>query len=80
MGLVPLLPVILDVVAPINGTHPKHLMFQQIEFLFDYEKYFFPLLIHGYLGTMAYLTIIIAIDTIFMVYIQHACAKFEILR
>nr|AZQ24899.1 odorant receptor [Aphidius gifuensis] len=79
MGLVPLVPVVLDVVAPINGSYPRHLMFQQIEFLFDYEKYFFPLLIHGYFGTMAYLTIIIAIDTIFMVYIQHACAKFEIL-
>ncbi|XP_034938384.1 uncharacterized protein [Chelonus insularis] len=78
MMLVPLAPLILNIVAPMNESYPKHLMFQQIEFLFDFEKYFYPLLIHGYLGTFAYLTILIAIDTMFMVYIQHACAKFLI--
>nr|QNL15021.1 olfactory receptor 77 [Aulacocentrum confusum] len=79
MMLVPLTPIILDIVAPMNESYPKHLMFQQIEFLLDFERYFYPLLIHGYLGTFTYLTIIIAIDTMFMVYIQHACAKFAIL-
>nr|AQN78460.1 olfactory receptor 58 [Meteorus pulchricornis] len=79
MMLVPLVPIVLDIVAPMNESYPKHLMFQQIEFLFDYEKHLFLLLIHGYLGTFAFLTIIIAVDTMFMVYIQHACAKFSIL-
>lgn len=79
MMFVPLTPIILDIVAPMNESYPKHLMYQQIEFLFDFEKYLYPLIIHGYLGTFAFLTIIIAVDTMFMVYIQHACAKFAIL-
>ncbi|KAK0164128.1 hypothetical protein PV328_002789 [Microctonus aethiopoides] len=79
MMFVPLAPIILDIVAPMNESYPKHLMYQQIEFLFDFEKYLYPLIIHGYLGTFAFLTIIIAVDTMFMVYIQHACARFAIL-
>lgn len=79
MMLVPMAPLILDIVAPMNESYPKHLMFPQIEFLLDFEKYYFPLLLHGYLGTFCYLTILIAIDTMFMVYIQHACAKFVML-
>lgn len=77
--LVPLVPIVMDIVAPMNESYPKHLMFQQIEFLFDFEPYVIPLLLHGYMGTSAYFTIIIAVDTMFMLYIQHACAKFAIL-
>ncbi|XP_014298630.1 odorant receptor 13a [Microplitis demolitor] len=77
--IVPITPLILDVIAPMNESYPKHLMFQQIEFLVDAEKYFYPLFIHNYMGTVAFLTIIIAIDTMLMVYIQHGCAKFAIL-
>ncbi|THK33088.1 uncharacterized protein LOC107040351 [Diachasma alloeum] len=78
--LTPLVPIVLDVVMPMNVSYPKHLMFQQIEFLLDFESYLFPLIIHGYIGTAGYLTIIIAIDTMLMVYIQHACAQFSIVR
>ncbi|KAH0568994.1 hypothetical protein KQX54_021700 [Cotesia glomerata] len=77
--IVPITPLLLDVIAPMNESYPKHLMFQQIEFLVDAEKYFYPLFILNYLGTVAFLTIIIAIDTMLMVYIQHGCAKFTIL-
>lgn len=58
-------------------ANAKPVMFH-IEYLYDMDKYYIPLVVHSYFGTMTYITVVIAVDTMFMVYVQHACAIFVI--
>lgn len=50
-----------------------------VEYFYDLDKYYYPLVIHSYFGTTAYMTVAVAIDSMFMVYVQHACAIFAII-
>ena len=77
---VPAVPIILESIGGSSGneTYEKQLMFR-VDFLVDAEKYYYSLLIHSYFGTMAYITTIVAIDAIYMVYVIHACSSFAIL-
>ncbi|THK33087.1 uncharacterized protein LOC107040295 [Diachasma alloeum] len=76
--LIPLVPIIHNFIATQNDSISKQLMFEQVDYLLDTEKYYYPLFIHGYCGTLAFLTVVVAIDTMFMVYVEHACAIFAV--
>nr|AXM05230.1 odorant receptor [Campoletis chlorideae] len=76
--IVPAVPIFMDIFLPGNETRTKLLMFR-VDFLMDVEKYYYPLLIHSYFGTMAYITLVVAIDTILMIYVLHACGSFAVL-
>uniref|UniRef100_A0A0C9Q0M3 Odorant receptor n=1 Tax=Fopius arisanus TaxID=64838 RepID=A0A0C9Q0M3_9HYME len=60
-----------------NMTMAKPLMFH-VEYFIDINKYYLPLVIHSYFGTMTYITVVVAIDSMFMTYVQRACAIFNI--
>ncbi|KAK0096345.1 hypothetical protein PV326_005724 [Microctonus aethiopoides] len=80
----PLIPLMMSLIPddmlPNNGNMSmnKPLMFH-VEYLVDIEKYYVPLVINSYFGTMTYITVVVAIDSMFMVYVQHACAIFQII-
>lgn len=76
--IMPLVPIVMNAVSHENVTYPKQLMFR-VDYLLDAEKYYYPLLIHSYFGTLAYITLVVAIDTLLMIYVQHACGSFAIL-
>ncbi|XP_057338905.1 odorant receptor 13a-like [Microplitis mediator] len=79
--LVPIFCKLMPVgILPANSSIvlEKPVLFH-VEYFYDLEKYYYPLLIHSYFGTMAYLTVAVAIDSMFMVYVQHACAIFAII-
>ena len=78
--LVPAVPIILESIGGSSGnkTYEKQLMFR-VDFLVDAEKYYNSLLVHSYFGTTAYIITIVAIDTIFIAYVIHACGSFAIL-
>ncbi|XP_057338893.1 uncharacterized protein LOC130676580 isoform X2 [Microplitis mediator] len=79
----PLVPIFFKLIPegllPANNTIAlaKPVMFH-VEYLYDLDKYYYPLVIHSYFGTMTYITVVVAIDSMFMVYVQHACAIFSI--
>nr|WGO81764.1 olfactory receptor 88 [Microplitis mediator] len=79
----PLVPIFFKLMPegllPINSSMAlaKPVMFH-VEYLYDLDKYYFPIVIHSYFGTMTYITTTVAIDSMFMVYVQHACAIFAI--
>ncbi|XP_043263426.1 odorant receptor 13a-like [Colletes gigas] len=52
----------------------------RVEHFVDAEKYYYPLLIHSYFGTVAFITIVVACDSMILLYVQHECALCEILR
>ncbi|XP_043273343.1 uncharacterized protein [Venturia canescens] len=76
--IIPAVPLFMDIFVPGNETRTRLLMFR-VDFLLDTEKYYYPLLIHSYFGTMAYITLVVAIDTILMIYVLHACGSFAVL-
>lgn len=74
----PLVPVVYNIFTPTNGSMPKQLMFEQVQYIIDTEKYYYPLLLHGSCSSIILLSIVVGIDTMYMFYIQHACATFSI--
>ncbi|XP_043273344.1 uncharacterized protein [Venturia canescens] len=81
--LTPLIPLLLgslnsnETIAS-NETVERPLMFH-VEYLVNVEKWYFYLLIHSYFGTISYIAVFVAIDTILLTYVQHACSLFAII-
>nr|AXM05187.1 odorant receptor [Campoletis chlorideae] len=76
--IIPVVPIVMNAIGPENATVEKQLMFR-VDYLLDADKYYYPLLIHSYFGTLAYITLVIAIDTMLMIYVHHACGSFALL-
>lgn len=62
-----------------NVTYSARFLYR-LEHVFDIEKYFNLLMLHAYISVISMLTISIAIDSMFVMCIQHVCALFEIIR
>ncbi|XP_032686495.1 uncharacterized protein LOC116851306 [Odontomachus brunneus] len=62
-----------------NVTYSARFLYR-LEHVFDIEKYFHLLVFHLYIGLMFMLTVAIAVDSMFLMCIQHVCALFEIIR
>ncbi|KYN03441.1 hypothetical protein ALC62_05717 [Cyphomyrmex costatus] len=77
--LLPLINPLLDIILPLNVTRPKKFI-HPAEMLVDHEKYYHILLIIMYYGYFINMVIVLAIDTIHFVLIQHACALFDVLK
>ena len=76
---VPLIPIIMDCVAPLNETRENVPMFQT-DYKIDPDKYFYAIYSHGLLVTIITVVMFAAVDSMFMSLSQHACAMFEVLR
>ncbi|XP_071630142.1 uncharacterized protein [Temnothorax longispinosus] len=71
------LPLILDVIVPMNESRPRQLVIN-VEYFVDEETYFFPILTHIVLNQYAGSMTVVAIATILIAYVLHACAMFKI--
>ncbi|EZA47887.1 hypothetical protein DMN91_002860 [Ooceraea biroi] len=74
-------PVILNTASYMglyNISEGRPLMFRT-EYFLDSEKYYYPLLVHSYIGTLGFVTIVVAIDSMLVFHIQHECGMCEIL-
>ncbi|KAL0102611.1 hypothetical protein PUN28_018125 [Cardiocondyla obscurior] len=73
--LVPLQQLLLD--SSLNAsTRP---LLHQVEYYIDMEKYYFPILIHGYLTAIICVSISVAADTMYVIVVQHICGLFMII-
>ncbi|XP_034186978.1 uncharacterized protein LOC117607417 [Osmia lignaria lignaria] len=61
----------------LNGERP--LTFR-IEHFVDVDKYYYILLVHSYIGTIAYAAIVVAVDSVIIIFVIHECGLCEILR
>jgi hypothetical protein len=76
-----IVPVILNTASYIglyNASEGRPLMFRT-EYFLDSERYYYPLLVHSYIGTLGFVTIVVAIDSMLVFHIQHECGMCEIL-
>ena len=74
----PITPQLLDFIIPLNETRPKKTLYPT-EYYLDVEKYFYWILIHGYISSFTCTIILVSVDTAFMVFLHHACGIFAIL-
>ncbi|KAF3054357.1 Odorant receptor 226 [Nylanderia fulva] len=75
--LMPFLPDILDVVAPLNESRTRQLPFLT-EYFLDQQKYFYPLLLHVNATIIVGIVTVISTETLFFAYVYHICGMFEI--
>ncbi|XP_071628231.1 uncharacterized protein [Temnothorax longispinosus] len=68
---------ILDYITAANESRPRRLP-AEAECFVDQEKYFTLLMSYVFLVVICGLTTVIAIETLFMSYTQHACGLFEV--
>ena len=70
-----LMPVILDVVVPLNESRPKGAVFKA-EYYFDENKYFTLLFIDNFLVAFITAQLITALDSIWSIQLHYACGIF----
>ncbi|OXU17446.1 hypothetical protein TSAR_016928 [Trichomalopsis sarcophagae] len=74
----PLTPIVLDFINPLNESRPKSSLYL-VEFFIDQDKYFYFILIHAYITSLAGVIPVFASDLLFSNCAHHACAMLEIL-
>lgn len=73
--LIPVTPQLLDFLMPLNKSRPYKYLFD-IDYSFDREVYYYPVLLHSYLTAVMTMSIMIVTDTSYMSLTQHACGLF----
>ncbi|NP_001177573.1 odorant receptor 201 [Nasonia vitripennis] len=76
--LIPMLPAALDLVNPLNESRPTSPLYL-VELYIDQDKYFYSVLTHAYITSLAGILPLFAIDSLFSSCAHHACGMIEIL-
>ncbi|XP_011861331.1 PREDICTED: uncharacterized protein LOC105558330 [Vollenhovia emeryi] len=71
-------PGILDLINPLNESRARKLPLLADYFILDEQKFYYPILVHQSLLVILGITIVLATDTLNMVYVHHACGLFEV--
>lgn len=75
--LISMSPIILDFVEPLNETRPKDYFFKA-EYGVDPDKYYWFILAHGYVAMTVLITSFLGIESMYIMFVVHACTLFEI--
>ncbi|KYN05349.1 hypothetical protein ALC62_03634 [Cyphomyrmex costatus] len=73
------IPDVLDIVAPLNKPRQHQLPFV-IEPLFDLEEHFLFFILNFLIISFVILTILLTVETLYMICIQHACGLLKLTR
>ncbi|XP_011708218.1 PREDICTED: uncharacterized protein LOC105462966 [Wasmannia auropunctata] len=73
--LMPLMPQLLDLLMPLNTSRPRIYLFD-IDYSFDRDEYFYPVLFHSYTLTVLSMTAMVIVDTSYLMFTLHACGLF----
>ncbi|XP_025262493.1 odorant receptor 63a isoform X2 [Camponotus floridanus] len=66
----------IHLLLPSNETYPVKFLYR-LEHVLDVDKYFNLLMLHGIISIFYIVSIPIAVDTMFILYVQHTCALFK---
>ncbi|XP_050580540.1 odorant receptor 9a-like isoform X2 [Bombus affinis] len=75
--IIPLTPVILDIISPLNETRHREQMFRVTYFL-DENRYFYPIYFHSLWCAFVITIIAITIDSLYIQIVHHDSALFAI--
>ncbi|XP_046835595.1 uncharacterized protein LOC124431569 [Vespa crabro] len=73
--LVPIVPIIMDIVVPLNESRPLKPIFKG-EYFIDEDKYFFPIYFHMCTTIVIIISALITSDTLFLTFNSHICGIF----
>lgn len=79
MIIIELIPVILDVIIPMNESRPRKIK-MDFEFFIDQQQYFYIYLIYEIIVILIGLFTILATGTLSMAFLRHCCATLKIAR
>lgn len=74
----PVIPKIIDVLLK-NGSEPGRFPMPVDYYLLDMQKYYFHIIAYSCVCACVAILVTIALDTIFIVYVQHGCGIFAAL-
>ncbi|XP_072744232.1 uncharacterized protein [Anoplolepis gracilipes] len=74
-----LLPIILNIIIPLNESRPCQLIVIT-EYFVNQEKYIYAMLLHELIAAFIVMTAIFGTAVTIMMYIFHACALFAVAR
>lgn len=77
--LLPLSPMMLDVLLPLNVSRPKQYILNG-EFLVDREAYYAQIYAYDFLASLAIGFIIVVCDSMYAVCVEHCLGLFAIVR
>ncbi|XP_043462007.1 uncharacterized protein LOC122498378 [Leptopilina heterotoma] len=72
-----LTPQILNIILPLNQTRPRKLPFP-LEYFVDKNEYFYWIELHVFITATIEMFVLIASESIFAVFTEHACGLFKI--
>ena len=78
-SLLPLMPRILDFIIPLNESRPIVYTIPVKYGDLQMENYYFSIMLHADASSVIAISTIIAADTIYCFYVQHACGIFTML-
>lgn len=73
------MPDFLDIISPLDESRPRQLP-TQVEFFIDQERYFYLLSLIFIVSAFLGMTVIMATENMYMIFVQHVCALFELIR
>ncbi|XP_043261143.1 putative odorant receptor 71a [Colletes gigas] len=76
-AFLPLIPLFLDIVLPLNETRLKQQVFK-LNYLVDDDKYFYPIYFHSIWTSTTIVVTIVTVDSMYMLVTHHACGLFAI--
>lgn len=74
------MPKLINFILHLNETVPNKFPVPIDWYIIDMEKNFYPLLCYQSICVLAVISISVANDSMFIVFLQHACALFSIVQ
>jgi hypothetical protein len=73
------MPSILDILAPLNVSRPREILFPG-EYFVDQQKYFHAIVLHLEITIGIAIITMIGTESLYVTYVQHACGMFQVAR
>nr|XP_050864528.1 uncharacterized protein LOC127070494 [Vespula vulgaris] len=73
--LLPIFPLVMDIVVPLNESRPLKPIFKG-EYFIDEDKHFFPVYFHMSISIAISITALITGDALFLMFNSHICGIF----
>lgn len=74
-----LIPTILDIIAPLNVSRPRELLFPG-EYFIDQQKFFYAISLQLNISLSLVVATLIGTELLYVMHVQHACGMFQIAR
>jgi hypothetical protein len=78
--IIPLTPIFLDVMLPLNESRPRFLAVKVSEFRLDVDEHFMLIFCYSIAITVIGITVTVGVDAMHIACTTHACSLFALVR